>query len=373
MAGSRNRPTDFFTMIPQRSVVIFLSAVFFIFAPLSILLVSSFEQDRPPGAFLFLMFISGALAVSWAATFTISRKFVVGIVVFTVGMSLFSGPFRQTAVGMQQGVLSWEGVGSVLIIVVGYTLFIVFISGQGRTTMRLMTEMALAQDIHDTLVPAIEFESERLKAHGVSLASSEMGGDLIDLVDHQDATDLFLVDVAGHGVKAGVVMGMIKSALRMGLGRRGSLGELTGEINDVLDRTTSPELYATLAGLRIDPAARRVECVLAGHHHLLHYRAATREMDHIAIRNFPVGMMAQQTFTTRTIDAGPGDLFVLYTDGLNETENAAGEELGHDAIEQTITGLSDRPLEEIRRAVFDLVESHGPQVDDRTLLLSRLH
>jgi serine phosphatase RsbU (regulator of sigma subunit) len=67
----------------------------------------------------------------------------------------------------------------------------------------------------------------------------------------------------------------------------------------------------------------------------------------------------------------PGDLLVVYTDGLNETTDASDEELGHEAIERTVTALAARPLPEIRQAVFDLVEQHGEQTDDRRLLLVR--
>jgi len=292
--------------------------------------------------------------------------------VFSIALAGLSGPFRRLPLGAKAVGVSWENLLVVASIVLGYILVVVFISGQGRTTVRLMTEMDLARRIHNTLVPPIEFANDRLEAHGLSVASSEMGGDLVDVIDHGDATDLFLADVSGHGVRAGVVMGMIKSALRMGLERRGTLDELTSELNDVLDRTTSPELYATLAGMRVDHGDRTVNCVLAGHHHLLHFRAATAEMVHVRHRNFPVGMMADQTFETGTIAIGPGDLIGVYTDGLNETANSNDEELGHDAIERVIVERANQPLGEIRQAVFDLVDDHGPQLDDRTLLLIRL-
>jgi hypothetical protein len=363
---------EFFTMIPMRSALVVFTAVFFIFAPLAILLVSSPAQQRPVSSTLFLMVISGLVAVCWAVTFTVSRWFAIGIVVFSFVLAILSGPGRSLPLGAHQVGFSWVSVLLIASIVLGYILLIYFISAQGRTTVRLMTEMALARRIHDTLVPPIDFANDRLEAHGLSMASSEMGGDLIDLVDHGDATDLFLADVSGHGVRAGVVMGMIKSALRMGLERRGALDDLTRELNDVLDRTTSPELYATLAGMRVDHSDNSVTCLLAGHHHLLHLRAATSEMARVAYRNFPVGMMADQTFSTGTIATASGDLLGVYTDGLNETANAADEELGHDAIERVIVENSDRPLHEIQRAVFDLVDGHGPQLDDRTLLLVRL-
>jgi len=86
-------------MIPTRSVVVLMGAIFFIFAPLSILLVSSFEQQRPVSSTIFLMLVSGMVAVCWAVTFTLFRWFAIGIVVFSLALALFSGPLRFLPLG----------------------------------------------------------------------------------------------------------------------------------------------------------------------------------------------------------------------------------------------------------------------------------
>ena len=61
-----------------------------------------------------------------------------------------------------------------------------FVNGQAKTTVRLMAEMSLARNIHDTLVSPISFTNDRIEALGFSCPSTEMGGDLIDVVDHVD-------------------------------------------------------------------------------------------------------------------------------------------------------------------------------------------
>lgn len=366
------RPTtdNFFLLIPRRSIVVFHLAVLFIFAPVGLLFVSALIPQRPWLPFGVSLLVSGLIAVSWAATFTLSRWFVIGIVAATAAMFLLNTLLRNTPLGVPQAALSLQSLALVTSIVAGYVLFVVFINGQGRTTLRLMTEMSLARGIHDTLVPAIDFSNDRLEALGVSAPSAEMGGDLIDVVDHGEATDLFLVDVSGHGVRAGVVMGMVKSATRMALRRVPDLATLLGDLNDVLEATTSAELYATLAGLRIDRAGR-AEYALAGHSAIVHHRAATGETRRLGDRSFPLGMFAGQRYRTRTVELVAGDLLAVYTDGLNETADAADVELGHEAIERTVAALAGGPLAEIRRAVFDLVEAHGLQNDDRSLLLVR--
>jgi sigma-B regulation protein RsbU (phosphoserine phosphatase) len=220
------------------------------------------------------------------------------------------------------------------------------------------------------LVPAIAFGNGRIEVLGASAPSTEMGGDLIDVVDHGEATDLFVADVSGHGVRAGVVMGMVKSAIRMGLRAPVDLARLAGELNDVLEGTTSPELYATLAAVRIHGSGQ-VEYALAGHHHIAHCRPAPARVERLGHRTFPLGLFRGRTYEVHSTALEPGDLLAIYTDGLPETADGDEQELGHEPIERTLAAMVSRPLPEIRDALFDLVSRHGAQADDRTLLLVR--
>src|SRR5258708_30976607 len=75
----------------------------------------------------------------------------------------------------------------------------------------------LSSDIQNTLVPPIRYEGARVEAHGQSIPKDDVGGDLADLVsDGRDVT-AYVADVSGHGLRAGVLMGMIKTAGRYGV------------------------------------------------------------------------------------------------------------------------------------------------------------
>ncbi len=362
----------FFERIPRRSLLIFLAAVFFVFAPVNLLLSVRFAEPPPLAAALLLALLSGGAATCWAATFTVSRAFAVGIVVLTLSLMALSGPLAGSVLGIRPQLPSLAGLVIVGAIVLGYVLFVAFINGQGRRTLRLMTEMALARQIHASLVPAIERADSRFEVDAVSWASSEMGGDLVDVVDHGATTDFILADVSGHGVKAGVVMGMLKSAIRMGLCEQRELQQLARDLNSVFEQTTSTEMYATLALLRLHHAEKTLECVLAGHSQVLLRRRSESTARRIGEGGFPVGLLPLREYEVRMETLLPGDLLAVWTDGLDETTDEAGRELGREAVERAIVASGDRPLAEIRRAVFDLVGSHGPQQDDRSLLLLRV-
>jgi len=361
---------DFWGLIPRRSRFVFFGAVFFTFAPVGLMFVSSFAERRPPGPVLLYAALSGAVAVSWAGTFMLSRWFVAPLVVIYLLMAALAGPFADSPLGLREARPSLAGFAVVAAIAVGYVLFLVFINGQGRETMRLVTEMTLARRMHGALVAPIDYRDERIEAVGTSVTSSEMGGDLLDLVERDGTVDLFVADVSGHGVGAGLVMGMLKSGIHTALLDAGPLEDLARKLNEVLERSTNDEVFATLAALRVHPDGTAT-CVLAGHHPIVHWRAATAEVRRIESPSLPLGMLPGRRYVTRPIEAAPGDLLAVYTDGLNETFDPSGQELGHDELERTIVEHAQRPLNEVQRAIFDVAERHGPQIDDRTLLLVR--
>ena len=236
--------------------------------------------------------------------------------------------------------------------------------------MELANEMRLARQIHETLVPPIDYEDERIEVFGLSLASAAMGGDLVDLVRRDGSLDVYLADVSGHGVRAGVVMGMLKSAIRTRLLHGGTLNEIVGDINTVLAELTSPDLFATFVCIRFDESGC-AETALAGHHPLIVVRT-DGGMESVENAHLPLGVDEDESFTSRAITLGPRDLLLCYTDGFNETLNAAGSQLGHEAICNAVVSARGRPLREIAGEVARLADAHGAQKDDRTIVMVRL-
>ncbi len=363
---------DFFQLVPRRSVATFFVAVFFTFAPIGILMSSALEPARPAGEFALAWVLSGLVAVSWALTFTYSPWFAAAIVAASLAQMAAFGVFTSGPAAIRSTRPSLGALSTVAAIALGYTLFVVFITRQGRTALRLQTEMDLARQIHETLVPPLDLRRDRFEILGTSRASSEMGGDLIDVVERPAYTDAVLADVSGHGVRAGVVMAMLKAALRVGLEGTEEATATLARLNDVLDRTTSSEMYATLALMRLHHEGPSLEYVSAGHHPVLLRRAADGSLERLAERHLPIGLFPGQRYETRRVPLAPGDLLAVYTDGLNEVENAAGEDLGHEALERAIASRAAEPLASIRDAVFDLAAAHGTQGDDQTVLLLRV-
>jgi serine phosphatase RsbU (regulator of sigma subunit) len=108
-------------------------------------------------------------------------------------------------------------IGCLFAILLGYVFFVRFVRKQGLHYFRVQTEIELAEQIHRSLVPPIVRRGSQDEFYGLSAPSGEMGGDLVDLVQDGDKWIAYLADVSGHGVPSGVLMAMVKSAVRMRL------------------------------------------------------------------------------------------------------------------------------------------------------------
>jgi serine phosphatase RsbU (regulator of sigma subunit) len=229
---------------------------------------------------------------------------------------------------------------------------------------------SLGSEIQSTLVPPIAYSGARFEAYGQSVPKEDMGGDLADLVAGGGHDVIaYVADVSGHGMRAGMLMGMIKTAIRYGLMLRRPIANLLGDLNLVLPSVKTPNMFATLSALRFD-ASSEVEYISAGHVPLLHYRRRTGAIVSYAMSQFPLGMFPGAGYAPRRISYEAGDIFVLVTDGMLEIGDEPDAAVGLEALSRIVVGLAGRPLPEIVEAINREVKRHGTE-DDRTVLLIR--
>ena len=253
----------------------------------------------------------------------------------------------------------------------GYRLFLSFTATEGVAHVELQTELAFAHALQTTLVPPVDYRDANLEVYGRTIPSETVGGDLVDLVSADGSVLAYLADVSGHGIPAGVLMGMVKTAVRQGLNFGQPLPALLDGINRVLPAVKDPRMYATFAGLRFNGPAE-AEYIVAGHLPILHYQRSKHDVVCCGMEQLPMGLFTAAAYTSSRLPCGAGDLFALVTDGLTETAAARGEEFGLARIEKLLWQHAVQPLPEIFDEVLAAVGQYGTQQDDRTLLLVRV-
>ena len=267
--------------------------------------------------------------------------------------------------------LSMDGGLAIATAMAGYIIFVLFMGTQGVRHVRVRTELELAEKVQQALTPPLASSRAGYEIHGKSAPSSQMGGDLLDAVHDGEATACYLGDVAGHGIQAGVFMGMVKSAARTALLRPGPLEGLLADLNRVLfEVKAGSATYVTFACVRCHQGGK-VEYSLAGNGPILHYHAGSKTISQLAMEQFPLGLFANATFQSGVVRAEPGDILALLTDGLPEVEDSRGEQFGLEKIGEIVARNPEAPLAKLTESLFGEVRRHGPQTDDETLVLVR--
>jgi serine phosphatase RsbU (regulator of sigma subunit) len=265
----------------------------------------------------------------------------------------------------------FDAIGILVGTLLGYRLLVDFIRTEGLATVRMQTELALAHGIQATLVPTLSFRVDRFEGYGKSIPSAEMGGDLIDAVESDGTLLAYVADISGHGLAAGQLMGMLKTAIRVALQFRQEPVAVLESADRVLPAVKEANMYATLALLYFDGSSE-AEYSLAGHPPILHYRAPTGGIARLAMEQFPLGLIPGGSYTSQRVSYSPEDLFLMMTDGISEVPNASDEEFGLDRLELLLRNNAGQPLPQLWELIMGEVKRHGVQQDDQTLLLLRV-
>ena len=270
-----------------------------------------------------------------------------------------------------------SAIGMMVSIVLSYVFFILFIRGEGKESFKIRNELELAHGIQKTLVPPFTLRTARFEIYGISKPSEKVGGDLVDAVILSSGDAIaYLGDIAGHGLQAGILMGMLKTATRTALldaAERepgNTLPVLLDRLNTVLPGVKEPQMYATFSGFRLC-ADGTVYFALAASPPLLHWHANRHALSKVEEEQFPLGLLPVSQFDGRRLQMDSGDLLVVATDGILEVCDRGGEEFGVERLEEAIAANAAAVLPEVAARILEATRVFGRQSDDQTVLLMR--
>ena len=355
--------------VPPRQLVSFWSAMFFMFATTGFIADVMARGRGPLPLLVFGVIGAGLLGVA-AVYGEINRR---RLVPFTAASAyLLSVAILRRVFPLPQAPdplrLTLDGVGMLASVCVAFLFFWDFISGTAARYLRAQAEIALARDIHRVLVPVVTAAHGEYEFFGFSEPSGDVGGDLVDVVGDDAGWVGYVADVSGHGVGAGVVMAMFKSAVRMRLMTGGSLANLLGDVNRVLMPLKQSNMFVTAACVRL--AGRdTLECAVAGHLPIVRIRGGLPE--EVTTPQLAVGMFDAADYQASIVECRCGDLLVLMTDGITEVVDTEQRELGFEHAKHLAAAHSTQPLAEIAERLVAAARAHGAQLDDQTMLLIR--
>lgn len=249
---------EYWRNVPLRRLTSLLLAIFLLFGMVGCFVDLLDLGQKPFVPVIAWSLFSGFIAVVWILAFFRDRRWLIGAVALWIGGSALVsavlhrlGPFDHPTPEHGTRVAT---IACMILSFSAYSFFMRFIENEGRSAVRMQTELAIAQGIQQTLVPIINWRSSNLEIYGSSLPSAEVGGDLVDVVALPDSSVFaYVADVSGHGLPAGILMGMIKTAIRTQLFDLPSPTAVFERLNEVLPAVKEPHMYATATALRIFP------------------------------------------------------------------------------------------------------------------------
>lgn len=383
---SRARRSSFLRTLPIRRMGFLLAAVFCLFAMYGFLIDVMDVQHKTLLAVLIWTVFTGLTAVAFILVLSRAPRYFIAVIAAHWILSVFViRPFirryiNDDVVGWgpasPEHVLHIAALSSMALGMIACIFFLIFIHREGKRAVRMETELSLAHGIQNTLVPTISTTHDRCEIYGRTIPSDEVGGDLVDAVYLPDESSVvYVADIAGHGMAAGILMGMVKTAIRTQLFDQPTLAQLFDRLNRVLPSVKEQHMYATCAALHVKKAApdgtREVEYAVAAHTSIVYVAGKERRVSRLSDQHFPLGLLPYAEYSSHSFVVHPGDVLLVSTDGIVETENKNEEDFGMDRLQQTLIAQIDQPLPQIGVAIFDAVRSFGAQSDDRTLLLVR--
>jgi phosphoserine phosphatase RsbU/P len=237
---------------------------------------------------------------------------------------------------------------------------------------RLANELAVASEIQFRLHPETPPSIPSYDVVGVSFPCYEVGGDYYDFIEKPDGRCVIaLGDVSGKGTGAALLMSSIHAAVRAHTRTRLSACEIVSEINQYIYDNTPSNRYVTLFYSELDPRSNQLTYINGGHNSPLLARASG-EVTRLDIGGFPVGITPFGDYREGWVEIEPGDVMVVYSDGVTESLNEEGEEFGEARLIEIVqkhrgrsaAGLRDRIDEALTKFV-----GKASAVDDLTLVI----
>lgn len=240
-----------------------------------------------------------------------------------------------------------------------------------RAKQRIEEELDVARSIQQSLTPRRLPQEGWFVVCGSSEPSHQVGGDYYDVsLIGQDTWSLVIADVSGKGVSSALLASFLQGAF-LSASPTTDIPEVLGRINTFMSDRAEHGKYATMFYSRLT-AGGRLTYVNAGHCAPLLVRKGGK-IEKLEATSMPVGLMPEARFVPEHRDIEPGDLIVLYTDGVTEAQNGTGEFFGRrrlrEAVQRAEGAGCSAMHNSIQQAILDFTAG-AEQGDDLTLVVA---
>jgi len=339
----------------------------------STLITGSGDRFMPYHILLAIWCLLGLAIVnvvpSWAKRFLViqSRISVTGTLVLAVAV-LYA---NMVALLHLSSYLSFEPLAfAVFVLSLGYVAAERVFADE-RRLLSIENELAIAREIQSSILPSCSPELKSLRIHAAYHPMTAVAGDFYQFIPvDQDRVGFLVADVSGHGVPAALIAAMIKVAMQSVVSCAHDPPEVLRRLNHILFGQPRSQ-FVSAAYLWLDTEIHKALYSAAGHPPLLHWREG--KLERVESNGLLIGVKPDSSYPVCEIPLNSGDRFLLYTDGVVEPENAAGDSFGDRQLEQVVRNNRFRPPSELSEQLLSELRLWQPasmsQQDDITLII----
>jgi len=237
---------------------------------------------------------------------------------------------------------------------------------------KMEREMQLAVQIQKDFLPKTTPSCENFDFAGKNIPCFQVGGDYYDFISIDPCRiGITIADVSGKGVGASLLMASLRAALHSEVHPRYEMKAMAEKLNNFVNQSSAINAFITFFYCELNKESGDIVYVNAGHNAPLVLSPAG-EVRELGSSGLCLGMLPQMTYEIRRESLRPGDVCVLYTDGITESRNKANEEYGGERLAEICRKHAGSRASELMDAVFrdlDGYTSKAPPHDDRTLVV----
>jgi sigma-B regulation protein RsbU (phosphoserine phosphatase) len=227
----------------------------------------------------------------------------------------------------------------------------------------IQTELRIGKEVQKQFIRGTE-ELPRYKGAIYYRPMREVSGDIYGMFPFaRDYAGFFFADASGHGVSAALITTITVQSLENALKKNMNPRRIVGSLNNSLAQRFESSYFATGTFMLFSPKGE-VFITNAGHLPILCLRPSTGDLIEVTKMGPPMGLMEDFEYKVKRLNTRPGDRFLIYSDGLMETNNRAGEQFGIDRIINIFKENAQKPTEEFLDDLVTQFEAHAADYRD---------
>lgn len=243
---------------------------------------------------------------------------------------------------------------------------------------RYKEELEIAQRVQRSLLPSELHHNNCFDISGFSEAADEVGGDYYETFQFDaDNFALIIGDVSGKGTSAAFNMSQMKGVFHSLVQLNLSPSEFLVKANSALSHCLERNHFITTTYYLLDTVAKSIRYSRAGHCPTLYYDHSKGQSEYLDVRGMGLGILRtpkyQSYVSEKVLKYQPGDVMLLYTDGIVEAKNQEGEEFGYEQLKQALTQTHRLTASEIKEKIiqrlYNFVGNDVLPDDDYSLLV----